>query len=333
MLRTLASTTALVALLALGAGPAGAASSPQDFIKDAVQGDNSEIMLGRQAQDRGASPKVRDFGKMLVTDHTEARQQASAVASQLGVTPSDRPASEAQDEQAKLSKLSGVEFDREFATYMVADHQKDLQMFKDESKADAGPAGTLAARQVPVLQKHLDMAQSIKMSMADNGAAAAGETTRAALRSAPLAEMSDEWRASKLVGVAIYGPDDKKIGSVTDVLIDRQGKAEAVVVGIGGFLGLGEKDVAIPFGEVSFTDQPVAPPAGGTPAATGRAGGSGMTPTTAAAPDGTRHASENGSASAAAQTHPGYPDHGVVALTVDQLKDAPTFHFALPPNG
>ncbi len=70
-------------------------------------------------------------------------------------------------------------------------------------------------------------------------------------------EGSDNWRASKLSGVAIFGLDNKKVGSISDVLIDHNGKASAIVIGVGGFLGLGQKDVAVPFDRVKFTDQPM----------------------------------------------------------------------------
>jgi ribosomal 30S subunit maturation factor RimM len=59
-----------------------------------------------------------------------------------------------------------------------------------------------------------------------------------------------EWRASKLAGIAIYGPDNQTIGKVSDIIIDGSGSAKAVVVGVGGFLGVGQKDVALPFSEV-----------------------------------------------------------------------------------
>jgi sporulation protein YlmC with PRC-barrel domain len=58
---------------------------------------------------------------------------------------------------------------------------------------------------------------------------------------------STDWRASKLIGATVYGPDNKSIGDINDVLIANDGKINAVVIGVGGFLGVGEKNVAIPF--------------------------------------------------------------------------------------
>src|SRR3954468_584552 len=65
-----------------------------------------------------------------------------------------------------------------------------------------------------------------------------------------------QWRASKLVGVDVYGTDNAKIGDVREVLIDRGGTAEAVVIGVGGFLGIGEKDVAVPFKALEWVTEP-----------------------------------------------------------------------------
>jgi hypothetical protein len=52
---------------------------------------------------------------------------------------------------------------------------------------------------------------------------------------------------------SVYDPNDNKIGEIEDVLVDREGKATALIVGVGGFLGMGEKDVAVPFKAVRLT--------------------------------------------------------------------------------
>jgi hypothetical protein len=51
----------------------------------------------------------------------------------------------------------------------------------------------------------------------------------------------------------VYDPSDNKIGEIVDVLVDREGKATALIIGVGGFLGIGEKDVAVPFNAVQVT--------------------------------------------------------------------------------
>ena len=59
------------------------------------------------------------------------------------------------------------------------------------------------------------------------------------------AQGKDEWLASKLKGMTVVGSDDQKIGSIVDILLDKTGHAKAFVVGVGGVLGLGAKEVAI----------------------------------------------------------------------------------------
>lgn len=61
----------------------------------------------------------------------------------------------------------------------------------------------------------------------------------------------DQYLASKLIGTSVTGPGDEKVGSINDVLLDKSGAAVAAVIGVGGFLGIGAKDVAIPFNAVN----------------------------------------------------------------------------------
>jgi sporulation protein YlmC with PRC-barrel domain len=59
------------------------------------------------------------------------------------------------------------------------------------------------------------------------------------------AQKPDQWLASKFKGTDVLGSDNQKIGDVTDILFDKGGKIEAFVVSVGGFLGIGAKDVAL----------------------------------------------------------------------------------------
>ena len=79
------------------------------------------------------------------------------------------------------------------------------------------------------------------------------------------------WRASKLDGVNVYNNANEKVGDISDVLFDQSGRIEAVVIGVGGFLGLGERNVAVPFDQIRWSNEPIrsvsstpAPSGGGT---------------------------------------------------------------------
>jgi len=150
----------LFALAALAAVPAKAAQSPSDFVTDAMKGDNSEIKLGQLAAAKGNSSAARAFGKTLVADHTKAKQAMANAASAMGVTPTDDASAEALAELTKLSSMSGPAFDREFARYMVSDHEKDIKEF--EAQADSNDkTSAIAKQQLPDLRKHLTMARAL----------------------------------------------------------------------------------------------------------------------------------------------------------------------------
>jgi sporulation protein YlmC with PRC-barrel domain len=60
----------------------------------------------------------------------------------------------------------------------------------------------------------------------------------------------DQMRASKLIGSAVYDPSDQKIGTIDELVLNPDGKVADVVLGVGGFLGAGEKHVAVAMAEV-----------------------------------------------------------------------------------
>jgi sporulation protein YlmC with PRC-barrel domain len=68
-------------------------------------------------------------------------------------------------------------------------------------------------------------------------------------------EQPNRWRASKLEGLDVYDTNNEKIG-VSELLVDSSGMIEAVVIGVGGFLGICEHDVAVPFEQITFVNEP-----------------------------------------------------------------------------
>src|SRR5919202_1129579 len=79
------------------------------------------------------------------------------------------------------------------------------------------------------------------------GAGAAGQASPEARAGRFVTELPGAMRGSKLIGTEVIGQDHVRIGSIDDLLVDRDGRIRAVVIGVGGFLGIGEKNVAIPY--------------------------------------------------------------------------------------
>jgi PRC-barrel domain len=69
-------------------------------------------------------------------------------------------------------------------------------------------------------------------------------------------QSSDQWLGSTLIGLKVMGPGDESIGSISDLLVDKDGKVIAAVVGVGGFLGIGKKNVAVPFESLNLSRNP-----------------------------------------------------------------------------
>jgi len=157
-------STSLALLAALLASSAYAAEKPsQAFLKKAIEGNFAEIEMGKLAQQNGQNENVKKFGQMLSDDHSTANEKAIDVAKTIGVTPPDGPNPKQKADYNKMSKMSGAQFDRDFAAHMVADHEKDIAEYKKEAK-QADAAGAYAKDQIDVLQKHLQAAKSLKSS-------------------------------------------------------------------------------------------------------------------------------------------------------------------------
>ncbi|MDC7785367.1 PRC-barrel domain-containing protein [Rhodoplanes sp. TEM] len=79
-----------------------------------------------------------------------------------------------------------------------------------------------------------------------SGSGAMGSNTSAGAGAVITQQSPNQWLASKFMGTDVIGTDDAKIGDVSDVLFDKSGKVDALIVGVGGFLGIGQKDIALP---------------------------------------------------------------------------------------
>lgn len=155
MLRKLLFTTALLASSAAGAAPAS------KFLHEAIQGDNSESRLGALIASRGSTDAVRSYGRTLESDHSTARIQAAAVARRMHLPVPRSMMSEARSEYAKLQHMRGRAFDREVKRYMIEDHHKDIANFQEQAKNGDRQTAALARAQLPVLRKHLHMAEAL----------------------------------------------------------------------------------------------------------------------------------------------------------------------------
>ncbi len=127
------------------------------------------------------------------------------------------------------------------------------------------------------------------------------------------------WRSSKLIGLDVYNDANEKIGNIQDLILDKSGKVENVILGVGGFLGMDEHYVAVGFDKLKWVNEPV------RTSTTAPAASSNTTVGT----NDRRTASEvnRDSRSARAAGEKWYPDHVVFNATKDQLRAMPQFKY------
>jgi len=122
------------------------------------------------------------------------------------------------------------------------------------------------------------------------------------------------WRASKLKGLNVYNEQNEKLGDITEILIDKSGKADGIVIGVGGFLGMGQHDIKVEMSKLKFVDEPVR--TSSTSANTGTTGAN------------TRATTTTSSTANSANDHKWYPDHAILSgASKEQLKSMPQFKF------
>jgi sporulation protein YlmC with PRC-barrel domain len=138
-------------------------------------------------------------------------------------------------------------------------------------------------------------------------------------------QVQGDWRISKVVGLSVYNDNNEKLGSINDLLMDKGGNIKAVVLGVGGFLGMGEHLVAVPLDKVKFSNEPIAYTGTASTIGAPGAGGS-MANRPATSPP----ATTTGSAGTAsmAKSNPWYPDHAVFNANKDELKSMAEFKYA-----
>lgn len=168
-----------------------------------------------------------------------------------------------------------------------------------------------------MILKHMTAALIGSALLATAAIAQTPNTTMNNNMTVPAATTSSEsgyhgsWRSSKMVGLNVYNDANDKLGSISDLLLDKNGMIKAAVIGVGGFLGVGERLVAVPFDKLKFVD----------------------TPAQSASKSGTSTGTTTGSSTSAPATtttssNPWFPDHAVFSATKQQLESMPEFKYS-----
>jgi len=139
-----------------------AESPDSSFYKNAAEGGMSEVELGQLAQQKSTNPAVKQFGAMMVKDHTAANEKLKALAASKQMTLPDSPSLMQKASKTKLDMMSGDSFDKSYVKGMIEDHKTDIKEFQKEASEGKDPqAKAFATATLPTLQTHLQKIQSI----------------------------------------------------------------------------------------------------------------------------------------------------------------------------
>ncbi|MDE3177076.1 MAG: PRC-barrel domain-containing protein [Pseudomonadota bacterium] len=162
--------------------------------------------------------------------------------------------------------------------------------------------------------------EAAKPAAGETAKSAASEPTESAAAAPAFVDKQGEGlvRAPKLVGVAVYDNANKSVGKIDDLLLDHDGNVKTVVIGIGGFLGIGRKDIGVPYSAIHWQTEQRTVAVNGAPPANGVTGSSAQPQEKTIEPE-------------KIEAYQGYPDRAVLDVSQAQLKAAPDFKYASNP--
>jgi putative membrane protein len=142
----------------------------QDFMMKAAQANMAEIEIARFAMQKSQNSDVKDYANMIQSDHTSALEDLTDLMKEKGVSLPRTLNPETKMDIEKMTALSGADFDREFANMMVADHQKVIEMYRDEANIVENPdVLKYAEDMLPKLEMHLEKGQRLQSRLFGGG--------------------------------------------------------------------------------------------------------------------------------------------------------------------
>jgi putative membrane protein len=139
------------------------AAADQDFMLAAAQGGMTEVKLGELAAQNGERADVKEFGQMMVKDHSAINADLKTLAAQKEVILPDSLDAKHQRMVDKMAALNGSAFDKVYIASMIKDHKMDVKEFKAESAATKDTdIKSFVDKSLPVVESHLQQITAMK---------------------------------------------------------------------------------------------------------------------------------------------------------------------------
>jgi putative membrane protein len=129
------------------------------------------VKLSEFADDRASDPKVKDFAKQMVTDHTQANNELKPIAESNKIPVPTKLQGEHEAAYKRLEKLSGAKFDAAYVQIMVSDHDKTVSAFEEASSKVKDPLlKAFVDKTLPVLRQHKQHIHEIEKAVSQGKA-------------------------------------------------------------------------------------------------------------------------------------------------------------------
>ena len=136
------------------------------FAVDVADDGMAEVELGKLAQQKATTPQIKEFGAMMVSDHSAANDKMNDIAKSKGITLPKVMGDYQQKLTKEISDKSGKDFDRAYVTAMIKDHKETIKTFEVALKELRDTTlRKFASNTLPTLKKHLDAIQKIDNEM------------------------------------------------------------------------------------------------------------------------------------------------------------------------
>jgi putative membrane protein len=151
-----------LAILACPLAAFGATNPDSAFFKHAAEGGIAEVDAGNLAQQKGNAQNVKDFGAMMVKDHSAANEKLQSIAAAKGITLPTSASVGQMAAKAKLDLLSGTTFDTSYVKGQVRAHEQTIGLFRKEiTSGQDADAKAFAKETLPTVRSHLKAIKAI----------------------------------------------------------------------------------------------------------------------------------------------------------------------------
>lgn len=235
----------------------------REFAQKAADDNEAELEFATLGQQKAQDQEVQDYAAMLVEDHAKAGDELKQIAEEAGLTLEPRIPQEALTEHERMGTLPAGEFDRAFVEKMVADHEKAVALY--ERQAAEGQHEALkqfASSTVDTLRMHLDQARQLERHMGEQPVAGTPGGTPSASQQESMAGAQEPppppapqnplmaMTAGDLIGKTVVNQQGEEVGEIEEIVTGGSEQSVQAIVAVGGFLGIGDKSVAMSLDEL-----------------------------------------------------------------------------------